>query len=198
MSKLFCPIALLLLISGCVSLPGSESQPSSRYDLSGTDTSAEPCKNNQQVLSLGIVRVGAGLDKNRIARRDADSGEITYLKGVRWAESSADLLEQRMANDLECTGYTVITSHRRNLDHQQLSCEVRRFNLVAAQGSNHAEVSLSCLVSGPDQKEELAVSGSGQHRLSDWSADAAVSAINAAYLIAFEKISAALRDTIHL
>jgi ABC-type uncharacterized transport system auxiliary subunit len=180
-----------LLVAGCVSLPGlpgSDKVPPRRYLL---QPAVDQCTAGDRAISLSIVKVGAGLNTDRVARRDARTGAFTFLKDVRWVDRTAAMLEQRLAEDLECRGFVVVTSHHSRLDHDQLVCEARAMNLVADAGRDRAEVSLSCLLFR-DAASELAIQAAGSSDLSSWSADAAANAMSSAYRRAFEEMLAGL------
>ena len=171
-------MALPLALSACVSLPGSETNPPSRYMLNG---SGDDCESGERPLSLSVVKVGVGLDTDRIARRDARSGQYTYLKDVRWIDDVDVMVEQRLAADLECRGYAVLTGHHHKLSHDQMVCEVRALNLVEDNGTDTAEVGLSCLYFKAGGREELALRAQHSRRLDNWSAADAVAATSDAY-----------------
>jgi len=183
-------LCLALLLGGCVSLPGSDNMPPQRYMLQGPDSS---CEAGARPLAVSVVKVGAGLATERIAQRDARTGEYTYLRGVRWVDQAGAMLEQRLAADLECRGYTVLTSHRQTLSQDQLVCEVRSLNLVDHRGDEHsAEVSLSCLYIKAAAREDIAIQARGQSTLQSWSADHATAAVGDAYGQALAALVAAL------
>ena len=185
MTRLSIALVCCLGLSACVSLPGADSSPSARYTLPASTAS---CTASEKVLELSVVAVAPGLDNNRIARVNRDSGKLSYLKGVRWADSSASLVEQRLAADLECAGYTVSTSHRSNIKHPRLVCELRAFNLAESRsGGDSAEVALSCLLSGTDG--ELSLTGSATEDVNSWNADAAVAGVGRAYTSTLRQIS---------
>lgn len=182
-----CTIALAL--SACVTLPGSDSPSTARYLLRDANSD---CRSPAEPLALSVVRAGAGLDTDRIARRDSESGEVTYLAGVRWADQLPGLLEQQMARDLECGGYAIMTGHHRTMAQSRLVCELRAFNLVA-NGGNRAEAWLSCMYY-PRGAQARAVVSRHSAALADWSADSAVAALNAAYGEVIEDIQLGLAD----
>ena len=181
-------LTLLGLLSACMTLPGSDSPTVSRYLISGPDRS---CESGGEPLSLSVVNVNAGLDNDRIARRDANSGEITYLKDVRWADQLGPLLEQQMAKDLECAGFAVLSGHHHRLGQKQMICEARAFNLVQ-NGRDAAEVYLSCLFyRGKDDQVSLVIKQTAD--LDRWNADAAVAALSAAYASAMDELISGIR-----
>jgi ABC-type uncharacterized transport system auxiliary subunit len=135
-----------------------------------------------------VIKVNAGLGTDRIARRDDLTGEITYLKQVRWTDTLGLMLEQRLAADLECRGYTVITSHHRRLSSDQLVCEVRALNLVTGAGGDSAEVGLSCVYFTAETGKELALKSHHQSQLRSWRADDAVAAASDAYRQVFAEL----------
>lgn len=179
----------LTTLAGCVSLPGSDSVPSARYTL---NPAAENCVPGGAPLGLSISKLGAGLDSDRIARREAGSGEITYLGNVRWVERTDQMLEQRLAADLECRGHTIITSHHNTLSHDQLVCEVRDFNLVANGSRNAAEVALSCVLFVASGDGDVNIRSYHSTPLSRWSADSATAALSTSYKLVLEDIAANL------
>ena len=190
MNKLLPCGLTLMLLSACVELPGADSGTTTRYMLQSANNGSGSCTSPTASLHLSVVKVGAGLDSDRIARRDAGTGEITYLKNVRWVDSVGVMLEQRLAADLECRGYTVITSHHRRLSQDQLICEVRALNLVADAGGNQAEVGLSCIFIKAGVSGELTLKSHHQSPLRSWRANDAATAASNAYQQVFADILA--------
>jgi ABC-type uncharacterized transport system auxiliary subunit len=187
-SKLLAPGLTLFLLSACVELPGADSGTTTRYMLQSATSGSGSCDSPGATLNLSVVKVNAGLETDRIARRNASTGEITYLKQVRWIDTVGLMTEQRLAADLECRGFTVITSHHRRLNYDQLVCEVRALNLVAGDGGNKADVGLSCVYSRAGTGEERAVKSRHQSPLRSWSADDAVTAASEAYQHVFTEL----------
>ena len=72
---------LAVTLVGCMTLPGSDTPPPRRYMLQGEGGS---CSEGLGIISLSVVRVGAGLNSDRVARRDAETGAFSVLKDVRW------------------------------------------------------------------------------------------------------------------
>ncbi len=181
-------LALIGLLPACMTLPGSDAPTVSRYLLSGPERS---CDVGGEPLALSVVSVNAGLDNDRVARRNANSGELTYLGGVRWADEVGPLLEQRLAQDLECAGFAVQSGHHHKLGQRQLVCEVRAFNLVE-NGADSAEVYLSCLYyRGKNDDVSLVIRQTAD--LDRWNADAAVAAISEAYARVFIELFDGMR-----
>ena len=178
MTRLLPACLLCLLLPACMTLPGSDTSAPSRYMLQGPGGACDP---GEKPLALSVVKVSAGLNTDRIARREERSGEYTYLKGVRWVDQAGAMLEQRLAADLECRGYTVLTSHHHKLSHDQMICEVRALNLVDGAGSNEAEVGLSCVYFRAGDTDEVTLRAYHRSRLRSWSADNAVAATSDAY-----------------
>ncbi len=196
MNKLLAITLFCLLLPACVTLPGSEAGTTSRYLLKGP---VGECETGATPLALSIVRVNAGLDTSRIARRDAHSGEYSYLKNVRWVEEVAAMMEQRLATDLECRGYTVLTSHHSKLSYDRLVCEVRALNLVEGdgdrvedRGGDRAEVGLSCVYFRAGAKKDIAIRSHHSSDLRSWSANDAVAAASDAYQRVFSELADAL------
>lgn len=177
MNRVLAP-ALCLFLSACVSIPGENIDPAARYMLKGPD---ENCTGSGPTLVLTVIKVSSGLDTDRVARRDAASGQFTYLQGVRWVDRSAGMLEQRLARDLECRGYSIITSHHAQLHNTRLVCEVRALNLVQTGGGDSAEVGLSCVkfLSGGKQQETILASHTTPLR--SWSTSNAMAAMAESY-----------------
>ena len=192
MNKLIAPGLTLLLLSGCVELPGADTGTTTRYALQSANSGAGSCEPATATLNLSVVKVNAGLETDRIARRDDHTGEITYLKQVRWIDTVGVMTGQRLAADLECRGYTVITSHHRRLSYDRLICEVRALNLVAGAGGDRAEVGLSCVYFKAETGEELALKAHHQSQLRSWRADDAVAATSDAYQQVFAELLAKL------
>jgi ABC-type uncharacterized transport system auxiliary subunit len=187
----FLPILLsCLLLPACMTLPGSDVGTTSRYMLKSP---VNDCTAGERPLALSVTSVSAGLDTNRIARRDDRSGEFSYLKNVRWVAELAPMMEQRLAGDLECRGFTVLTSHHGKLSYERLVCEVRALNLIEDGGGDQAEVGLSCLYFRPGTKSEVAVRSYHSAGLRSWSADDAVAAMSDAYRQVFKDLSQALK-----
>ena len=179
MSKVFTPLVLALCLGGCMTLPGADLPTTSRYTLMGPEASCEAGSGNTLVLS--VARVNAGLDTERIARRNAGTGEIAYLKDVRWADQAGTLVEQRLAQDLECRGLTVLSSHHHKLGQRQLICEVRALNLVEHSNRDEAEVGLSCLLYRTGGDPDKPFVSTHTSTLTNWSATSAVAAVSRAY-----------------
>ncbi len=188
MNRNLIGVLLSLPLAACVDLPGSDASPAYRYSLQAGTSTSKPCKTGSRPLTLVVASVGAGLDTNRIATRNANSGEISYLRGMRWAESTGLLLQQQLATDLECQGYTVTTSHHRSLSRNQLLCEVRAFNLVERDGGNEGAVYLSCTYLQTADQTELSLKANYSSKLHSWSGDHAVAAIREAYREAADDI----------
>jgi ABC-type uncharacterized transport system auxiliary subunit len=182
-------LGLMLLMSACVELPGADREPASRYMLRSAETESGSCEAPRASLDLSVLKVSAGLDTDRIARRDASTGELTYLKGARWVDTVSVMLEQRLAADLECLGFTVTSSHHRRLSHDQLVCEVRALNLVSSKDGNSADVGLSCIYSKAGSKEELNLRSTHQSRLRSWSVNNAVAATSDSYQQVFTDLT---------
>lgn len=181
MNKILRLGLLCLPLCACVDLPGSTASAHDRYALQAAQPVSAQCKAGSTAISLMITSVGAGLDNNRVARRNVRSGEVSYLQGVRWAESAGKLVEQQLALDLECRGYTVSTSHLRSLSRNRLECELRAFNLLQAKNQDEAEVKLSCSYLQVADQSEVPMKTDQRSTLSTWSADAAIAAIRTAY-----------------
>ena len=179
----------LAFLSGCVSLPGSDAPATSRYTLLGP---GQACGEGRETLVLSVPRAGVGLDTERIARRNANTGEITYLKDVRWADQAASVMEQRMVQDLECHGFTVLSSHHQRLGQQKLVCEIRALNLVEYDNRDEAEVGLSCLLYRTGDQADLPIVSNHRSPLRDWSANSAVAAMSSAYQSVLADLVAAL------
>jgi ABC-type uncharacterized transport system auxiliary subunit len=185
----FLPPALCLLLSACVSLPGENVEAPARYMLTGPDRT---CSSGGPTLALSVIKVGSGLDTDRVARRDAATGQFTYLQGVRWVERTGGMMAQRLAKDLECRGYSVITSHHTQLKNTRLVCEVRALNLVRAGGGDSAEVGLSCVrfISGGRQQNPIQASATTSLR--SWSVDNAMSALAESYARVLDELASDL------
>ncbi len=185
--------AALLAIStslvACMNLPGSDAPASKRYLLKAAMTQ---CETGDTKLSMSVAGMNAGLDSNRIALHNAASDELSYLRGARWAAQADVLLEQRMADDLECAGYSVQTGHHQSLGQRRLVCEVRAFSLVRSIEGDRAEVALSCVDSeGRNNRSSVARSSVA---LDSWSSDAAVAALGQAYAVVLSRVLEALED----
>ena len=98
-----------------------------------------------------------------------------------------------MAKDLECLGYTVLTSHHNTLSHNQLVCEVRAFNLVAAGGDDRAEVGLSCILFVASGDDDINIRSQHSTSLSSWRASSATGAMAASYAKVLDDLAAALK-----
>jgi ABC-type uncharacterized transport system auxiliary subunit len=185
----FLRLGLLCLpLCACVDLPGSTATAHDRYGLQAAQTDSAECEAGSTALTLMISSVGAGLDSDRVARRNVSSGEISYLQGVRWAESAGQLVEQQLALDLECRGYTVSTSHHRRLSRNRLECELRAFNLLQGNGQDAAEVKLSCSYLQVANQTDVLIKTDQRSTLQTWSAEDAIAAIRSAYKAAANDI----------
>ena len=181
-------VALLALLSACMTLPGSDTPAFSRYTLQGPE---KACDSGGEPLVLSVARANVGLDSDRIARRNTDTGEISYLKDVRWADQAGILVEQQLARDLECQGFTVLSSHHHKLGQRRLICELRALNLVESGDRDSADVGLSCMLYGPDADTPFV--SSHQVPLARWSARSAVAATSEAYRKVLADLVAALQ-----
>ncbi len=168
-------LAALALLTACMTLPGSDTPAASRYLLVST---AQDCEPGGEAISLSIAGVNAGLDNDRIARLDATTGELSYLKDVRWADELGLMLKQQLAGDLECRGFTVMSGHRHKLGQPRLLCEVRAFNLLR-DGRDLGDVAFSCVLSQAEGERSIITRHSVP--LERWNADAAVAALSQAY-----------------
>lgn len=185
-------LVLLLLLatgSGCVSLPEGSGTVAKHYSVLPADSS---CKTGSpDTINIGISRVGAGLDSDRVASISASSGELVYIKDMRWATATQALLEQRIAADLESAGFSVTTSHHKLASTPELSCETRQFNLVE-NGGYSAQVALSCVLYDPTQGDYQAVQVAASTPLPHLSGDTVAQAMSASYSQAFEQLCKAL------
>ena len=175
-------------MSGCLALPGSEGKTPSRFTLQGP---AQPCVAGNRALSVSIGQVAAGLNNDRIARIQQDTGEFSYLRDVRWVDSAGAMMAQRLASDLECRGFVVHTGHRTGAGQSELLCELRNLELQETNQGNQAAVTLSCTFLAADGAGQALVE-SATKPLSRWSATAAVQALGAAYREVFESLYAAI------
>ncbi|MEM0952812.1 MAG: ABC-type transport auxiliary lipoprotein family protein [Pseudomonadota bacterium] len=167
-----------------MTLPGSDAPASKRYLLMSAE---QRCQSSNTSLSLSIASMNAGLVTDRIALVDGDTGELQYLRGARWAVQANELLEQRLAEDLECAGFTVQSGHYQSLGQRRLVCEARALHL---RDKSIAEVALSCI----DTREGSTHSVVSRHTapVRPWSADAAVAALSQAYAATLEDVLALL------
>jgi ABC-type uncharacterized transport system auxiliary subunit len=182
-------VAVSLLLAACVSLPGENAEPAERYMLNGPQ---QDCVSTGTPLILSVIKVGAGLNSDRIARRDAASGKFTYLRGVRWVDRGGNMLEQRLARDLECRGYSVITSHHAQANNTQLVCEVRALNLVHSAGGDSAEVALSCVRFDTAGQQQHSILSSHSSPLHSWGIHDAMTAMAESYARVLEDLDAHL------
>jgi ABC-type uncharacterized transport system auxiliary subunit len=171
-------VTLCALLSACVTLPGEGIEPADRYMLNAPQ---QQCVSDGRPLILSVIKVSSGLDSDRIARRDAATGKFTYLQGVRWVDRSGPMLEQRLARDLECRGYSVVTSHHAQANNAQLVCEVRALNLLQAAGSDSAEVALSCVRFNAAGQQQDSILSSHTTPLRSWEIGDAMSAMAESY-----------------
>jgi ABC-type uncharacterized transport system auxiliary subunit len=176
---------LIILLGGCVDLPGSDPTEVNRFALLGPQGS---CSHGKHALALSIVSVGSGLENDRVAQLNEQTGELTYLKGLRWAQSLGSMLEQRMAADLECAGFIVQTGHHSRLGRSQLLCEVRALNLVTAVSVNKADVAISCLYQESNSLPERALIESARVPLEHWSKKEAMRGLSQAYQQTFQSL----------
>jgi ABC-type uncharacterized transport system auxiliary subunit len=188
MNRLFPALAVSLLAS-CVTLPGDEDSVPVRHALQGPDTA---CERGADLLGLRVVQAAPGLASDRIAVMDGASGEISYLKDLRWAETSTLLLQQRLATDLECRGRVVQTVAGSGTARDKLVCEMRAFNLVRTSTGDEASVALSCLLHRADGGESSLLPAA-RVPLSGWNTGSAMRALDAAYGRMFDQLADGLR-----
>jgi ABC-type uncharacterized transport system auxiliary subunit len=179
---------LIVLLPGCISLPGSEDPAPARYRLPGPDTG---CIRGDALLGLSVTRVAPGLATDRIALEDSASSEVTYLKDLRWVDTAGAMLEQRLATDLECRGRVVQIGHRPRGDQDHLQCEVRALNLVRDSAGKHANIALSCFYQDAHGLEQTLLP-SAEVPVVNWNSDAAIQALGRAYLEVFEALATGL------
>lgn len=190
MNRLILLLAASLL-DGCVSIGGSDDAPTSRFMLQGAEKSCQP---GDRALVLSINKVGSGLNNDRVARLETASGEMTYLKGVRWIDNVGQMVEQRLATDLECAGYTVQTGHRSRAGHDHLACEVRALNLLHGGGTDQAAAGLSCLYFNSASATETALTSSSRVTISRWNSAQAMAALSSAYDKVFHELISDLNN----
>ena len=142
-----------------------------------------------QPVSIG--QVAAGLNTDRIARIQETTGEFSYLRDVRWVDSTGPMMEQRLASDLECRGFVVHTGHRTRAEQSELLCELRALQLQETSIGNQAVVTLSCTFLAANGTG-LALVESATKPLSSWSTKAAAQALGTAYAEVFENLYAAI------
>lgn len=180
---------LFCLLGGCLSLPGSDTGAPTRYTLRGPPKVCIPV---ERTLALDVVQVVGGLDTDRIAQVQEETGEVTYLQNVRWAMAAGAMLEHRLAADLECRGIAVQTGHRARAGQDQLLCELRALNLREGEGGRVAQIALSCIYRGRQDAAELALVRSAQVPLDRYSATTAIRAFDAAYAEVFDGLFAGI------
>lgn len=175
-------ISLVLVtasLTGCLSLPeGSDSVPR-HYTLL-------PAQGNCSVtttgtLNIDVSRVAAGLDSDRVASLSGRSGELAYIKGMRWASDARTMLEQRLAADLETAGFSVTTSHHKLGITPELSCEIRQFNLLREGATYSARFALSCVLYKPGQQDYQPLQSSAEQVVSQLNTGAIATALSASY-----------------
>ena len=184
----FLLLIITALLGGCLTLPGSEGNPPSRFALQGP---TQACVAGSRALSVSIGRTASGLNTDRIARLKEATGEFNYLRGVRWVESAGAMMEQRLASDLECRGFVVHTGHRTGASQSELLCELRALQAQDTSQGNQALVTLSCTYRA-DNGAVQALVESAEKPLPQWSATAVVQALGAAYREVFEDLYTAL------
>lgn len=188
--RLLATLALgTTITAGCVSLPGEDATASKRFRLKAGDSGA--CQRAEQPLKLSVIQVAAGLDNDRVARLNANTGEITYLKDLRWVTSVSSLVEQGLAEVLECAGYAVQTGHRSKLGSDRLECEVRALNLTQNDATDRASVGLSCLYTVQGSQDSVFTIESSSP-LQRWNVNEAMAAFGLAFSEASKELVQAL------
>ncbi len=180
----FWLLLLIPLLPACINLPGSEDPAPVRYGLPGPSTD---CTRGNDLLGLSVTQVASGLASDRIALVETASGEVTYLRNLRWVDTAGAMLEQRLATDLECRGRVVQVGHRPRAEQDHLVCEVRALNLVRDASGEHATVALSCFYRGANGGEHSLLP-SAEVPVASWNGDAAVRALGRAYLAVFDAL----------
>lgn len=131
------------------------------------------------------------MNTDRIPLVRQSTGEVSYLRDIRWVEGAGAMMEQRLASDLECRGLVVLTGHRTHAGQSELLCELRALELQESSTGNQAVVTLSCTYQAGEGTAKALVE-SARQPLTGWSATAAVQALAAAYSAVFEKLYAAI------
>ena len=185
MTRLFI-VVLALFLAGCLTLPGSDDTAPTRYTLKGP---GQACIAGERPIAVSIVQVAAGLDTDRIARLKESTGEFTYLRDLRWVDIAGVMVEQRLAADLECRGFVVLTGNRTRAGQSELLCELRALELQETAERDRAVVALSCIYRGGDGAEQALVASSSTP-LARWNATTAVQALGLAYAEVFDSLVA--------
>lgn len=131
-----------LLLSACLSLPDQQQNMQQHFNLKAANSA---CKNSQsEIIKLTITNVATGLNNDRVIQLSNQTGEVVYLRNMRWPNELQTVVQQRLAADLEKAGFSVITSHYQFASSKQLLCEVRALNLISDGSQNQAHFALSC------------------------------------------------------
>jgi len=181
---------ILLTLSSCLSLPDGPGDPSRHYGLLPAQSS---CRTPvPQTMKLAITQVAAGLEGDRMIQLSSESGELVYLSDMRWASDTQILLEQRLAQDLETAGFTIITSHHKLASTSELNCELRALNLRGDSTNSanketeetavrRAEFALSCALYDPVARNNRIISASGSSTFEQLRADEIAKALSESY-----------------
>lgn len=193
----------LLSLSACLSLPEGPGDPSRHYGLLPAKSSCSAT--SPSTLKLAITRVASGLEGDRITQLSGRSGEMVFIGNMRWASNTQMLLEQRLAQDLETAGFTVITSHHKLAATRELNCELRALNLwedgSAAYDTldkttvRQAHFGLSCALYDPIAQSSRVIIAEGSSHLEQLRADEIAKALSESYHQGFTNLCIGLTST---
>ncbi|WP_169335582.1 ABC-type transport auxiliary lipoprotein family protein [Dasania marina] len=187
-------LPITLTLSGCINLPEHNNSAPQHYSLLAANSACQV--NSTNPVKLAITRVAAGLESDRIIQSSALSGEIIYLSNMRWPNNTQTMLEQRLAQDLENAGFSIITSHKQLASNPQLNCELRALNLVTQGQQQSAVFALSCALYKSNEKTQHSILVNQQLPLPQLSTNSIAIALSQSYNLGFEQLCDQLKQAL--
>lgn len=177
-------------LTACVSLPEDSRSDDRHYLLLPADGD---CRTEQAAtINLTMAGVAPGLAGERLLQVDMHSAQLHYLSNMRWVVATPQLIEQRLAADLERAGFSVATGSQQLAATAELNCELRAFNLEHREQQHSARFALSCLLYRPGDKNFQALSARSQQPVSELQAGAVIGGLGAAYSEGFNELCSVL------
>ncbi|MCR8921302.1 ABC-type transport auxiliary lipoprotein family protein [Dasania sp. GY-MA-18] len=185
-NKKLLTLALASTLAGCINLPAQNDAPPQHYSLLAAQGDCQA--NTRATIKLAVTRVASGLDSDRLIQISKHNGELRYLSNMRWPNNTQALLEQRLAQDLESAGFSIITSHQQLASTPQLYCELRSLNLLSQEQANNAVFALSCNLYQPEKKSQHSIAVNEQVALTSMNTHSISVALSNSYQLGFQQL----------